>query len=237
MKRFFFLLFLAGCALFISGCAQGPDSGSSFSGSAGGGATKDNLVFLQRINDSGRINTGGSYVILLNAQVQAIEVTNPGTYTDAIKFYYDPNLGPSYAWLHRIPSVPGPGYDFVSTARLDEYAQVSSDFRSISYTFKLNDASVIFNQYISNRFTAQAITTDTYQNAILGRVIDAMGPGPDITHNEQYTVFVDKSLGVISPQPPSYPQDPLFDWVTHGDLPSDYPYANFDLESLQINVY
>jgi len=64
-----------------------------------------------------------------------------------------------------------------------------------------------------------------------------MGPGPDITHNEQYTVFVDKSLGVINPKPPTYPQDPLFDWVTHGDLPSDFPYANFDLESLQINVY
>jgi hypothetical protein len=236
MKQYILLLLAAVLALALVSCAQNPDSSSSFSGSPDGSNGKNYITFLLRLNDGGRISPGGYYVILLNSNVQAIEVTNPGTYTDAIRLSIDGNMAASFYWLHRIPSVPGPGYDFVTTARLDEYAQISSDYRSVAYTFKLNDSSVIFNQYISNRFTTSAMTTDSYQNALLGRALDTMGPGPDISQNDEYTTFFDKTTGLMDPKPPNYPQDSLYDWTTKGDLSSDFPYINFDIESLQINL-
>jgi hypothetical protein len=238
MKRFSLLIGIIFLLCTVS-CAQGPDSSSpSGSGSSGSsGSSKRFINFFLRINDGGRVSTGGYYVILLNSQVEAIEVTNPGTYTDAIRLYMDPVVGPTHNWLHRIPSVPGPGYEFVITSRLDEYASISSDWKSITYTFNTTDPSVIFNQYMTNRFTAHAMTTDTYHTAILGRALDTLGPGPDTTHNDLYSILVDKQLGPQNPLPPDYPSDPLYDWATKGDLPADFNYVNFDIESFQINTY
>jgi hypothetical protein len=237
MKRFRSLVVIALLLCTVS-CAQGPENaGSSGTGSGGSGTTKQYVNFFLRLNDAGRISTGGYYVILLNSSVEAIEVTNPGTYTDAIRLYIDPTVGPTHSWLHRIPSVPGPGYEFVITSRLDEYASISSDWKSVTYTFNNNDPSVIFNQYMLNRFTAHAMTTDTYHNAILGRVLDTLGPGPDTTHNDLYSILVDKLLGPQNPLPPNYPSDTLYDWATKGDLPADFNYINFDIESFQINTY
>lgn len=232
------LTFLSLILLFsLYSCAQGPDSSSPSKPGSGGSQAFDNITFTLRINDAGKLSSGGYYIILLNSNDQAIEVTNPGTYTDAIRFYLDPNSGYTYTWFHRVQSVPGPGYEFVSTARIDEFAQISSDSRALSYLFKLKDSTCIFNQYIFNRFTAHVVTTDTYQSAILGRTLDTLGPGPDITHNDEYTVFVSKALGPENPLPPNYPSDNLYDWDTKSDLPADFPYINFDIESFQINVF
>lgn len=230
------ILAVAAVLLTVS-CASGPESGSSSSTGSTSGDSKEYISFMLRLNDAGKISSGGYYVILLNSSVESIEVTNAGTYTDVIRLVYDAGIGYINTWYHRIPSVPGPGYEFVNAARLDEYAQVSSDGRSVSYTFKTKDSSVIFNQYISTRFTCHAMTTDTYQNAILGRTLDTLGPGPDITQNDLYTIFVTKFTGPEKPLPPNYPQDNLFDWCTKSDLPSDFTYENFDIESFQVNCY
>ncbi|MGV8119959.1 MAG: hypothetical protein AB2L14_09395 [Candidatus Xenobiia bacterium LiM19] len=233
----FLLAFLALAVIFVTvSCASGPESGSSSTGTSGG-AGKEYISFMLQLNDAGKIAAGGYYVILLNSSIESIEVTNAGTYTDVIRLSYDPGIGYVHYWYHRIASVPGPGYEFVATARVDEYGQVSSDGRSVTYTFKTNDSSVIFNQYMSSRFTCHAMTTDTYQNSILGRVIDTLGPGPDITHNDLYTIFVTKVIGPEKPLPADYPQDNLLDWVTQSDLSSDFNYQNFDIESFQVNCY
>ena len=227
----FALLFL------MSSCAQQPDSLSSSSSSSDGTTTPQYISFTLKINDAGRIAEGGYYIILFNCEVDGIEVTNAGTFSDGIRLYVDPMLGPTHYWFHRIPSVPGPGYDMVLIARIDEYAQIAADWRSVTYTFSTTDSSVIFNQYILNRFTAHAMTTDNYANSVIGRIFDTMGPGPDISQNIEYTAVVAKDFGVEHPYPPNYPSDTLFDWAVKDDLPLDFPYVNFDIQSFQINVY
>ncbi len=238
-SSYILLTFLALAAVLLTvSCASGPESGSTSSSTGqSGGESKEYISFMLQLNDAGKISSGGYYAILLNSSVEAIEVTNAGTYTDVIRLNYDPGLGYANAWYHRIPSVPGPGYEFVNTARLDEYAQVSPDGRSVTYTFRTKDTSVIFNQYMLSRFTCHAMTTDIYQNSILGRTLDTLGPGPDITHNDLYTIFVTKFTGPEKPLPPSYPQDNLFDWATKSDLPADFNYESFDIESFQVNCY
>ncbi|MDQ7823833.1 MAG: hypothetical protein RDV48_13625 [Candidatus Eremiobacteraeota bacterium] len=235
MKNYLSLASAFMLLLLLVSCAQGP-SGQSFS-QGGSTADKNYITFTLTFNETGSIASNGYYLIMLNSEAQPIEVTNTGTYTDALRLYNDPLAGPTYYWLHRIPSVPGPGYEFVYTARIDQYAQISSDSRTLSFTFSTKDSSVIFNQYIFNRFTAQALTTDNFSSAMIGRTLDTMGPGPDITHSDLYTVMVNKTTGPENPLPPNYPDDELYDWATKGDLPADFPYVNFDIKSFQIYTY
>lgn len=236
MKKLLLLILYSLVIVQLTSCAQGPDPGST-QNSTGNSGNASYVQFLLKINDAGKLNSQGYYVILFNSEVQPIEATNAGTFTDGIRMQIDPNFGPQHYWFHRIPSVPGPGYDLVLIARVDEYAQISSDWRTVTYTFKLDDSSVIFNQYIFSRFTAHAMTTDIYMNSVLGRVIDCMGPGPDISQNSQYTVYANRYTGVENPRPPSYPVDPLYDWCTINDLPVDFPYFDYDIETFQVNTF
>jgi len=229
MKQFILLLLATVLALTLVSCAQNPDSASSFSGSPDGSNGKNFITFLLRLNDGGRISPGGYYVILLNSNVQAIEVTTPAP---TLMQSGSPLMG---TWWQATSgftvfrACPGPGmisYPPPVLMNIPRYHLITAPWPIL---FKLNDSSVIFNQYISNRFTATAITTDTYQNALLGRTLDCMGPGPDISQNDEYTTFFDKTTGLMDPKPPNYPQDALYDWTPKGDLPSDFPYINFDM--------
>jgi hypothetical protein len=40
----------------------------------------------------------------------------------------------------------------------------------------------------------------------------------------------------VPPFPQFYPSDPLNDWKTHADIGADYPYANFDISRLEVNL-
>ena len=70
----------------------------------------------------------------------------------------------------------------------------------------------------------------------MGRVLDTLGKGPSVDQNSLYTLYINKGSGVVNPQPPGYPGDPLEDYATHSDLPSDYPYSNFDITSFTVEV-
>jgi hypothetical protein len=237
-QRLVSLLLSISILLLLNSCAQGPETSPS-TAPGGGGETpqaRQFISFTLRLNDAGRLSSGGYYIILFNAEVGAIDVTNAGTFTDGIRLSIDPALGPSHYWFHKIPAVPGPGYDMVLVTRVDEFATISPDQRSVTYTFNTTDSSIIFNQYLTNRFTAHALTTDNYAASVIGRVIDTMGPGPDISQNPEYTIVVSKDLGPEKPYPPNYPMDPLLDWCIRDDLGVGFPYVNFDIESFQINL-
>jgi len=191
------------------------------------------IVFELEVNPKGGIDFDGRgyYAILFNSQAQAIEVTNPETFTDFIR--YD---GMNFLWFHRQDNVPPPGYSWVSAGNINRYCGVSSDNRKLTVVFNLDDPGIFFNQYLANPcFTMQAVTSDTYKSSIIGRTIDTMGPGPDIIENSLNTVYVSRELGVLSPYPAFYPMDPLKDWITVKDLPPDFPYPDFDLFRLRVD--
>lgn len=210
------LIFLVCC-----GCASGPKTAS--------GANSVMLVTL-RVSDSGMIDTSGKgyYAILFNGMSQSIEVTNFETFTDFIR--YD---GINYTWYHRQGNVPSPGYTWVDAGNMNADSVISSDGKSIVIRINFSDTTNLFNQYIqSNRFTTQVLTTDSNNN-LLGRAIDTLGQGPSVDGNSLYTVFFDRTTGILNPQPPGYPSDPLQDYDQKPDL-SGFPYDDYDISSFTL---
>lgn len=216
---------LLGSSLWVGGCAS--HTGNSISGEIDGNSY---LHFRLSVNPSGTIDRSGKgyYVILLNSKGEEIEVTNVDTFTDFIR--YD---GVNFDWYTRQANQPNPGWTVALAGSLNTEGSVSTDGNSIDVTFNLAESSSLLHQYIvSRRFTAHAMTTDTYHDAILGRVIDVMGDSLD--GNALQTVMVDQLLGATKPYPTYYPNDRLSDWISHSDLDSNFPYVNFDINTLEI---
>jgi len=190
------------------------------------------IVFDLEVNPKGGIDFEGRgyYVILFSNLSQAIEVTNPETFTDFIR--YD---GMNFLWFHRQDNVPPPGFNWVLAGNINRYCGVSSDNRKITVVFNLDDPGIFFNQYLNNPcFSMHVVTSDTFKGAFIGRTIDTLGQGPEVIDNSLNTLYVNRELGVLTPYPAFYPIDPLKDWITIKDLPSDFPYEEFDI--FRINV-
>lgn len=209
--------------LSFAGCASGPTEKGN----------KTTLTFTIKVNERGEIDDGsnGYYAILLNGFSEDIEVTNYETFTDFIR--YD---GFNFTWYHRQGNVPSPGYTWVDAGNMNSEGLVSGDGKSIVVRMDLNDSTNLFNQYIeSKRFSVHVVTTDR-DSALLGRTIDTLGQGPAIDGNALYTVFFDRTTGILTPEPPSYPSDPLDDYSEKPGLGDDFPYKNFDIESFTVEL-
>jgi hypothetical protein len=207
--------------IFICGCASGPKAGSM------GNAV---MLVTLRVSDKGMIDMSGKgyYCILFNGLSQPIEVTNFETFTDFIRFD-----GANFTWYHRQGNVPSPGYTWVDAGNMNSDSAISSDGKSVLIRINFSDTTNLFNQYIqSSRFTTQVLTTDS-NNSLLGRAVDTLGQGPSFDGNSQYTVFFDRTTGILNPQPPGYPSDPLQDYDQKPDL-SDFPYDDYDISSFTL---
>lgn len=206
---------------YLPGCASGPEEKYN----------KSTLVFTLKVSDRGEIDSSdnGYYAILLNSFAEEIEVTNYETFTDFIR--YD---GFNFTWYHRQGNVPSPGYTWVDAGNMNADGIITGDNTSIVIRIDMNDSTTLFNQYIeSKRFTVHALTTDR-DSSLLGRALDTLGQGPAIDGNTLYTIFFDKSTGIVDPEPPGYPSDPLDDYSEKDDLGSSYPYDNFDIEEFTV---
>jgi hypothetical protein len=237
--------------LWAGGCASGPNgsdsltvrpptptvvpsSGTPFHPSPS--ASPNTLLqFHVAINDSGQFETFnqplGYYVIAFNSFDQPIDVSNDDTFDNFVSWD-----GNNLFWYNR-QTVPGneQNFTFVPVAQLNENVSFSTDNHEMIVTFNINDPTSPLNVYIvTNQFTCHCMTTD--HTGILGRVIDAFGPGPDLGNNPLYTVTVDKTVGAISPLPPNYPVDPLLDYITQPDLDPSFPYVDFDLSKFQVTA-
>lgn len=222
------LLILLGLTTLVGGCAS---SGTDSSVQALTEATGIKyLHFRLCVNPNGHIdqNFNGNYAFLLNSQGEAIEVTDVDTFTDIIRFD-----GINFEWYTRQANLPNPGFTFTLAGGLNSSSYIHSDGTAIEVVVDLTDSTSFLDQYIaSDRFTTHAITTDTYNGSILGRVIDTMGSGID--GNSLQTLMVDKFSGAINPLPSYYPDDLLNDWLTRDDLADDFPYTNFDIASFEV---
>ncbi len=215
-------------ALGAAGCASGPSADSVNQAGTGGRF----LHFIVSVNPNGVIDrTGrGYYAILINAQGEPIEVTDLDTFTDFIRFD-----GTNADWYHRQANQPNPGFTFTQAGSLNASSSVSEDGKQWRVILDVGESTNFVNQFVvTNRFTAHLVTTDNYQNSILGRVLDTMGQGPDLNSNVQQTLQVQKGSGAVSPLPAYYPDDPLNDWLTRDDLPPDMPYTNFDIVKFEV---
>ncbi|MCR5661033.1 MAG: hypothetical protein K6G50_02760 [bacterium] len=210
---------------FIGGCA-------SDSSNIAIKNTEHLLTFTVTVNSNGVIDQTGNgyYAILLNSQGNAIEVTDLDTFTDIIR--YD---GINFDWYTRQANLPNPGFTFTHVGSLNHSSSISSDGTQLQVVIDLSDSTNYLSQHISaDKFTAHLMTTDNYESAILGRVLDTMGES--ISSNSLQTVLVDKLLGAIEPFPTYYPDDPLNDWITRNDLDPDFPYTNFDIARFEITA-
>lgn len=217
------LILLLSMPILIIGCASG--SPEEFNNST--------LILTLTVDQRGEIDTWGRgyYAILFNGFSEEIEVTNYETFTDFIR--YD---GFNFTWYHRQGNVPSPGYTWVDAGNMNDDGLISSDGNSIIIRIDLNDRTSLLNQYIeSRRFTIHAVTTDKSDN-LLGRAIDTLGRGPSFGGNSLYTLFFDKSTGLLSPLPSGYPMDPVGDYSVKPQLGSDFPYENFDIESFTVEL-
>lgn len=221
---------LLAASLGAAGCASGPSGDSASAGLDAGGARF--LHFIVSVNPNGVVDrTGrGYYAILINSQGEPIEVTDLDTFTDFIRFD-----GTNWDWYHRQANQPNPGFTFVQAGSLNASGSISSDHKQFRVILDVGESTNFINQFVvTNRFTAHCVTSDNFQNAILGRVLDTMGPGPGLGSNNQQTVEVQKGAGAVQPWPSYYPDDPLNDWITRDDLTPDYPYTNFDIAKFEI---
>lgn len=225
----------------IAGCASAGDEGANRAANdplGNGGAFGANslrlLEFRIAINPNGNVDrTGrGIYAILLNAQGTPIEVTDLDTFTDVIRFD-----GQNFDWYHRLSEVPNPGFNFALVGPLSGQSQVLPDGKTLQIVLDIGESTSFINQFVpAGVFTAHVVTTDTDGGAFLGRIIDTLGQGPNIDSNTLQTITVRRGEGAIQPIPQSYPFDPLNDSVLHGDLPADYPYANFDIVRFEVTA-
>ncbi len=218
---------LLGGALCLNGCAS--DIGDSASETIDG-ENSSYLHFKMSINSNGSVDHSGvgCYIILLNSMAEAIEVTDTDTFTDFIK--YD---GVNFDWYTRQANQPNPGFTFAMAGSLNTEGSISNNGQTIDITFNLADGSSLLHQYMTaSTFTAHAITTDAFEDADIGRVLDVLGNG--LTGNSLQTVLVNKKQGAISPYPSYYPNDNLEDWLEQPDLSATFPYVNFDIDTFQI---
>lgn len=192
------------------------------------------LAITLTINPNGIIDTTGRgyYVILLNALNAPIECTDLDTFSDFIRFD-----GLNWMWYHRQARLPRPGFQFFQAANLNIAGRVQPDLRSIEVVLDVGEPTNVLNQYIlSTAFTLHALTSDNYRQGLVGRPLDTLGLGPDFVKNSLQTVRVMKNQGSVPPFPQFYPSDPLDDWKTHEDLGQDFPYQNFDISRLEVNL-
>lgn len=228
------LLMALGCA---SAGSDGPSrSADDPSGSGTIGATGGNrlLEFRLTVNPNGQIDTTGRgyYLIFLNANGQPIEVTDLDTFTDFIRFD-----GRNFDFFHRQLNQPNAGFNFVQVGSLAGSAQISPDGRSIDVVLDVGESTSFLNQFIvANTFTAHAGTTDNFQGAFVGRLIDTLGQGPNIGSNSLQTITVRKGSGAIDPRPQSYPIDAQADHIIQNDLAADFPYQNFDIVRFEVTA-
>lgn len=222
-------------ALFLYGCASGPSGSTSSTPISGGTATASPsptlLQFAVTINDQGSFDAvNGFYAIILNAFDTPIDVTNNDKFTDFM--LWD---GTYLVWYHR-QALSNNLYNFVATTTLNPYLSFSEDRHTMYVTLNPADTTTPLNQFISSsQFTANCATTD--RSGILGRIIDTMGPGPSLDNDALYTYTVDKTLGLVSPAPPEYPNDALSDWITQPDLDPSFPYVNFDIKRFEVTLH
>lgn len=226
-------------AFFISGCASGPSGASSVSaapvttstGTATASPSPALLQFAVSINDQGSFDAvNGFYAIMLNAFDTPIDVTNNDKFTDFM--LWD---GTYLVWYHRQSNPSNNLFTFVATTTLNPYLSFSEDRRTMFITLNPADTTTPLNQFIgSSAFTANCATTD--RSGILGRIIDTMGPGPSLDNDALYTYNIDKTLGLVPPAPPEYPNDALNDWITQPDLDPSFPYVNFDIKSFTVTL-
>lgn len=205
------------------GCASGPNEKSD----------KSTLSIRLSVSEKGGIDVDGNgyYAILFNGFSEEIEVTNYETFTDFIRFD-----GFNFTWYHRQGNVPSPGYTWVDAGNMNAESSISSGGNSIIVRIDLNDYTNLFNQYIeSRRFTIHAVTTDQ-SSSLLGKTIDTLGPGPAIDGNSLYSIYFDKLTGVLDPQPPQYPSDPLGDYIQRQTAKESIPYDNFDIETFTVEL-
>jgi len=224
----------------IAGCASAGDGvnrGDTDPLGNGGTFTSTSLRLLEftiGVNPNGQVDrTGrGTYAVLLNAQGTPIEVTDFDTFTDMIRFD-----GQSFSWYHRLAGVPNPGFTFAQVGPLSGQSRVSPDGKTIQIIVDIGESTSFINQFIpADVFTAHVVTTDTQGGAFLGRILDTLGQGPNINSNSLQTLTVRRGEGTTQPIPQSYPFDPLNDVVTHSDLPSDFPYVNFDIVRFEVTA-
>lgn len=228
-----FSFFFAGCASAGDGVNRDSRDPSGIGGD--NSATGRRLLeFRLAVNPNGQIDrTGrGIYAILLNAQGTPIEATDLDTFTDIIRFD-----GHNFDWYHRLSEVPNPGFNFAQVGPLSGQSMVMPDGKSLQIIVDMGDPTSFINQFIpAEVFTCHVVTTDTVGGAFLGRLLDTQGQGPNIDSNSLQTVTVRRGEGAIQPIPQSYPFDPLNDTVIHGDLGSDFPYANFDIVRFEVTA-
>lgn len=231
-----FLSFLLVSTVLAACASSGSDGGNLSDDDAppGGNIDKRLLNFTLTVNPNGTIDRSGRglYVFLLNAQGTPIEATDIDTFTDFIRFD-----GQNFDWYHRLAEVPNPGFTFVQVGPLSGQAQVTPDGKSIQAILDVGQSTSFLNQYIPGQmFTAHVLTTDNSDGALLGRLIDTLGQGPNIDSNSLQTVTVRRGQGAVRPFPQSYPFDPIGDTVTHSSLGGDFPYANFDIVRFEVTA-
>jgi len=192
------------------------------------------LTFTLNINPNGVIDTTGRgyYLFLINAFNQQIEVTDLDSFSDFVRFD-----GRNFDWFHRQARLPRPGFQFFQAANLNIAGRIGTDQRSLEVIFDIGESTNILNQFVQIPFfTVHVVTSDNYQNAIIGRPIDTLGQGPDFGKNSLQTLRVRKNDGATVPLPQYYPVDPLNDFITQPDLPPDYPYTNFDISRFEVTI-
>ena len=211
----------------LAASAQGiPFPGSPFSNRF--------LAITLTVNPNGIIDTSGRgyYCILFNSFNQPIECTDLDTFSDFVRFD-----GLNTTWYHRQARLPRPGFQFFSAANLNFFSRIQPDMRSLEIIFDLGEPTNVLNQFlISPNFTVHALTCDNYRQGLIGRPLDTLGQGLDLGKNTLQTIRVQKRQGSVPPFPQFYPSDPLDDWKTHSDLPADFPYQNFDISRLEVNL-
>lgn len=230
MARRILLALLLG--LLAGGCASEGSGRRREGGLAARGPRL--LVFELTVNPNGTIDTSGRgyYVILFNAQGEAIEVTDLDTFTDFIRFD-----GTNVNWFHRLGNAPNPGFTFVNAGTLNAVSSLSEDGRTWRVVLDAGDPGNFLSQFVAAAtFTIQVVTTDSFQGAIIGRVLDTLGQGPDLDGNSLNTVTVRKGAGPVGPLPPFFPGDALNDFITHSGLGADFPYPNFDIATFQVTA-
>jgi hypothetical protein len=222
----------------LGGCASGPNSSSSSAGgvpasSASGSTASTNhlLQFAITLNDNGVFDaTQGLYAVAFNSFDELIDVSSSDKFTDFV--VYDGN---NLVWYSRQTSSTNQSFIYVAVATVTQALSFTPDRRTMLITFDTSDASSALNQFIkSQQFTCVPVTTD--RTGYLGRIIDTLGPGPDLSHDTLYTITVDKALGAISPLPASYPDDDLNDWIVLPDVAGTFPYVNYDIKSFTVTA-
>lgn len=224
-------LCLAAAFLFHAGCASGPSRNNPVTAQPDG--TPALLSFTLRVNPNGVIDLGGRgyYIILFNATGEPIEVTNIDTFTDFLRFD-----GRSLDWFHRQANLPNPGFSFVLAGSLNNAWRVA-DPQSLEIVIDSTDPNNLLNQFIvGERFTGHVLTSDSFRGADIGRLLDTLGQGPSADANSLQTLSLDKTRGALTPLPQFYPDDPINDWINQPDLGADFPFANFDIVKLEVNI-